>query len=258
MRKKYIIGNWKMNMPLEKAVLFMNKFLKLPTNMDPEVGIAPSYTEISKLVELSKGCNIRIGAQNFSHHETGAYTGDVSVSMLKEHGVSFSLVGHSERRIHNQESDASVNSKIKIALKHDIQPVLCIGENEEIKKAGLTISYICNQIKKGIDGLTRQDIQKLIIAYEPVWAIGSGYTATPKDTQNLHLEIRAYLSDLYSSDVGKQIPILYGGSVNAKNSDKLLSEPDIDGLLVGGASLDPKEFYAIITSGMKKNTNTKT
>jgi triosephosphate isomerase (TIM) len=233
--KTIIAGNWKMHKTVKEAVNFLkklNKIMDKPSNV--EIIICPSYTCLSDAVKESG--EVDIGAQNIHFEKEGAFTGEISADMLKETGIKYVIIGHSERRQYYNETDETVNLKIKTALANNIKPIVCVGERLEQRKSNKTKEIISKQIKKGLEGI---DVNKLIIAYEPCWAIGSGLTATKEQAEEVHSLIRS----LINSD---KVPILYGGSVKPENSKDLLSQPNINGALIGGASLNPTKFNQII------------
>lgn len=229
-----IIGNWKMCKTGDEAAAFVEKLRPLVKTTEG-VWIAAPFTALHAL----KGGPFKLGAQNMNEHDEGAFTGEVSAKMLLASGVTFCLLGHSERRHLFGETDQVVNAKVKQALSQGIQPVLCLGETLNEKEAGITEEVILRQLKEGLKGLSMAELEKLIIAYEPVWAIGSGLTASPEMAQAIHQFIRKTVGT-------RKIPLLYGGSVNASTIQQLINEPDIEGALVGGASLDPQTFSEII------------
>ena len=199
-----------------------------------------------------EGENLRIGAQNMHYAEEGAYTGEISAPMLKSYGVDYVVIGHSERRQYFNETDESVNLKVILAINTEITPILCVGESLEIRENGTTNSVVRKQIEKAYLNISKEDALKTVVAYEPIWAIGTGVTATPEQANETIVEIRNVLTKLYSKDISDQIRILYGGSVNPKNVESLLSMSDIDGALVGGASLDPNSFLTLVRAALKK------
>ena len=212
-----------------------------------EVVIIPPFTDIRSVQTLVDGDRLRLlyGAQDISAAENGAHTGDISGSMLSKLGCTYVLVGHSERRSSHKEDDSLVNRKIKSALANELKPILCVGEELEIRESGMHIQYVLDQLRNSLKGFHKPDLKKIIIAYEPVWAIGTGKTATPEDAQEVCLAIRNELRKIGSDEIADNCRILYGGSVKSINTLDLMKEPDIDGALVGGASLDPEEFARI-------------
>ncbi len=212
-----------------------------------EVVIIPPFTDIRSVQTLVDGDRLRLlyGAQDISAAENGAHTGDISGSMLSKLGCTYVLVGHSERRSNHKEDDFLVNRKIKSALANELKPILCVGEELEIRESGMHIQYVLDQLRNSLKGFHKPDLKKIIIAYEPVWAIGTGKTATPEDAQEVCLAIRNELRKIGSDEIADNCRILYGGSVKSINTLDIMKEPDIDGALVGGASLDPEEFARI-------------
>lgn len=212
-----------------------------------EVVIIPPFTDIRSVQTLVDGDRLRLlyGAQDISAAENGAHTGDISGSMLSKLGCTYVLVGHSERRSNHKEDDSLVNRKIESALANELKPILCVGEELEIRESGMHIQYVLDQLRNSLKGFHKPDLKKIIIAYEPVWAIGTGKTATPEDAQEVCLAIRNELRKIGSDEIADNCRILYGGSVKSINTLDIMKEPDIDGALVGGASLDPEEFARI-------------
>lgn len=251
MKKEYIIaGNWKMFKTVEESVDFVSglheKLADLPANDAVEILVCPPFTSLYPVKGISP--RIKIGAQNIHFEENGAFTGEISPLML-ENLVDYVLIGHSERRVIFNEKDEDLNKKVKSALKHGLTPVLCVGESLEEREAGNTFAKIENQLDKGLDGLTPDDILEVVIAYEPIWAIGTGKNATPDQAQDVHAFIREILKKKIDSP--ETVRILYGGSVKPQNSFDLLSQNDINGVLVGGASLKIDDFFAIIQTSLK-------
>ena len=246
MRQRFIIGNWKMHMGAKETAAFVQKLLPEIGETTTFVGIAPPFTSIEAAIAEAEKSYLNIGAQNMSEFPTGAYTGEISSGMLKEGGVSFVILGHSERRIHFNEDDQMIHRKVKWALQEELLPVLCVGESQEQRDQGLTNEILKHQLNEAFKGFSKQELENLVIAYEPVWAIGTGKTATPDIAQKAHLLIRSFIKDQWGEDVGDRIPVLYGGSVKPENIAALMDEPDIDGALVGGASLEVESFAKII------------
>ena len=239
MAKNYMIGNWKMNQTLPQIKEFFSE-LKLENNQN-NFWIAPQTMQIDYSIKHASQCGVLIGAQNCSDQEHGAFTGENSTASLLEIGCHFSLVGHSERRSYYQESDKFINSKIKKVIEKGLVPVFCFGETLEEREAGKTSEIVLGQIKDGLRGVELNNESELILAYEPIWAIGTGKTATPEQAGSVHDEIRALLTELYG-EIGKDISILYGGSVKPENVKDLLAQANINGGLVGGASLKAESF----------------
>jgi len=244
--KTFIVANWKCHpKSIREAKRLFEKIKQGARNVrKTEVVICPPFVYIPKL--KTKGSKIKIGAQNCFWEDQGAFDGEVSVPMLKSVGCSYIIVGHSERRRLFKETDLMINKKVKAVIKENLKPILCIGETEEEKNKGEFSKVLSFQLKKALKGVSRKDILKLIIAYEPVWAIGSGKACRPVEAQVTNLFIRKVMSKLYSRKVAEEIPVLYGGSVNEKNAIDYLKESGMKGLLIGGASLRYKEFVKII------------
>lgn len=250
MRKKVIAGNWKMDNDLHGTVSLISDLKKELNgkNVEAEVIICPPFTSLETASTLLKDSTIKLGAQNMYFEESGAFTGEVSVSMLKSVGCEYVILGHSERRTIFSESDQVINKKIKTAIKHGLKPIFCIGETLEEREKGITFKVVETQVQNGLKDLSESDLSNLIIAYEPVWAIGTGRNATPQQAQEVHQFIRGLISKLYSSNFARQLVIQYGGSVKADNAKELLSQLDIDGALVGGACLKADSFIKIINA----------
>ncbi len=241
--KTYIVGNWKMNQSLDELTGFFNT-LKETSVPAGNFWIAPQLVHISKSLELTTGSQFKIGAQNSSQNDFGAFTGETSVESLKELGAHFSLVGHSERRSYYGESNEIVNVKTKKILEKGILPIVCIGETLEQREAGKTLDIVLTQVKEALAGISINSADDIILAYEPVWAIGTGKTASPEQAEEVHAAIRSTLKELYG-DLGNDISILYGGSVKPANVTELLNQPNINGGLVGGASIKADSFAAL-------------
>jgi len=250
MRKKVIAGNWKMNNDLHGTVSLISDLKKElnEKNIEVEVIICPPFTSLETASTLLKDSTIKLGAQNMYFEESGAFTGEVSISMLKSVGCEYVILGHSERRTIFSEGDQVINKKIKTAIKFELKPIFCIGETLEEREKGITFKVVETQVQNGLKDLSESDLSNLIIAYEPVWAIGTGRNATPQQAQEVHQFIRGLISKLYSSNFARQLVIQYGGSVKADNAKELLSQPDIDGALVGGACLKADSFIKIINA----------
>ncbi len=246
MRRKVIAGNWKMNKNPEEAKQFMEEFIPLVENTENEVIICAPYIDLKCLAKHFKGTKVKIGAQNMHWEEVGAYTGEVSGSMLKSIGVDYVIIGHSERRQYFAETDETVNKKIKAAFKNELKPIVCVGESLAQREEGKTKEIITEQTRLALDGLTPEQVENTIIAYEPIWAIGTGKTATSEDANNSIKEIRDEICKIYGQNVAARVIIQYGGSVKAGNAKELFSTENIDGALVGGASLKPEDFAGIV------------
>lgn len=246
-RRPLIAGNWKMFKTCSEAVETAKHLLKLVSKTtDVDVMIAPPFTALAQVSDVVKGSCISVGAQNLFWEAEGAYTGEISPSMLVSAGCRYVIIGHSERRQYFNETDESVNRKIKSSLKNGLIPVMCVGESEKERELRETFSVLDKQIKNGLEDFSPDDLKTLVIAYEPVWAIGTGKTATAEQAQEVHEFLRAMLEKKFGNRLAKSMRILYGGSVKPNNIAELMSMPDIDGALVGGASLDPETFSKII------------
>jgi triosephosphate isomerase (TIM) len=247
LRKALIIGNWKMHKTVAQAVGFARELAGgFTARADRDVAIAPAFTALHALSAVLKGSDIALCAQDVHWEQEGAFTGEISAPMLLEAGCRYALVGHSERRRWFGESNEDVNRKTKAALKAGLFPVVCVGETLDEREADQTFSIIRRQLKEGLNNISADDIRRAIIAYEPVWAIGTGKTATPEQAEEVHDFIRQFIARIHGTDIATGICLLYGGSVNPENASPLMAQKDIDGLLVGGASLDPGSFRKII------------
>ncbi|WP_407427216.1 triose-phosphate isomerase [Treponema sp.] len=245
MRSKYVAGNWKMNMDKEGAQALAKGLVESLKGLNAKFMIAPPFVYLDSVYQIIKGSNIILGAQDMAATENGAHTGAVSGAMLKDIGVSTVILGHSERRYEFYENDTLINRKIHEALKSGLDVVLCIGELSSHRIVGVT-ERICEiQIRDGLAGITDEQLSHISIAYEPVWAIGTGKTATPQEAQDVHASVRSVISRIYGPKAAEEIKILYGGSMNASNAEELLAQPDIDGGLIGGASLKTDTFTPI-------------
>jgi triosephosphate isomerase (TIM) len=249
MRKKVIAGNWKMNMNLHQSQKLVSEIINgLGKNNKAEVIVCPPFTSLSEVNFLVKGTQVKLGAQNMYYEESGAYTAEISADMLKSVGCEYLILGHSERRVIFNESDELINKKIKTALAKELKPIFCIGELLEQRESGETMKVVSSQIEKGLEGITAEQMKFVIVAYEPVWAIGTGKTATPEQAQEVHSFIRELVAKKFSPSIAESLIIQYGGSVKPDNSGELLSQKDIDGALVGGACLKADSFLSIIAS----------
>jgi triosephosphate isomerase len=246
MRRKVIAGNWKMNKLPNEAMKFIEELDPLVKNSESEVVVCVPYTDLFYSLMAAQNTNIKIGAQNMHFEEKGAYTGEISGSMLKSIGVEYVIIGHSERRQYFNETDETVNKKIKAALRNELKPIMCVGESLEQREQGVTEEIITSQTRLGLEGLSEEEVQKVIIAYEPIWAIGTGKTATSEDANSAIKQIREEIAKMYGQNVAQGIIIQYGGSVKSSNAKELFSMSDIDGGLVGGASLEAEEFSKIV------------
>ena len=244
-RKKIVAGNWKMNMTLDESVNLINELKQISTN-DVNIKIAPSFTNLNKAVSLLDSSKIEVIAQNVHPEERGAFTGEISIEMLKSVGVYSIIIGHSERRKYFNENDSILSKKAKMAIDNSLNIIFCIGEELSEREKGNHFELIKNQIINGLFGLDKDQIKNVVIAYEPVWAIGTGKTAENYQIQEMHEFIRKLFNDKYSSDISQQIRILYGGSVKPNNAEEIFSLQDVDGGLIGGASLNFSDFNAIV------------
>ena len=236
-RKKIIAGNWKMNMTPSQAVYLINELIPLVKNEDVDVVFCVPAIDIIPAVEATKGTNIKIGAENMYFEEKGAFTGEISPEMLVDAGVSYVIIGHSERREYFAETDATVNKKVLKAFEHGITPIICCGETLEQREQNVTIDFIRQQIKIALLNVSADQAKRAVIAYEPIWAIGTGKVATTEQAEEVCAAIRKCVEEIYDTDTANEIRIQYGGSVSASNAAELFAQPDIDGGLVGGASL---------------------
>jgi len=249
-RLPLMAGNWKMNLNHLEAIAVVQKlaFALTESDLDAcEVAVLPPYTDIRSvqtLVDADK-LDLHYGAQDLSAHDKGAYTGEISGAMLAKLGCTYAVVGHSERREYHDETDEVVNAKVQAAYRHGLTPILCVGEGLEVRQAGTHVEHTLAQVDGALAGLPADRARSLVVAYEPVWAIGTGEVATPEDAQEVCAAIRTRLAELYSGDLADGVRVLYGGSVKASNVAAIMAKPDVDGALVGGASLDPDEFVAI-------------
>ncbi len=247
-RIKYIAGNWKMNKLTADAAELAKAVVEGSKDSDAKVMIAPPFTALAEVSKITKGTKVLLGAQNMSNALSGAHTGEISVEMLKDLGVDTVILGHSERRIIYGETDDFINSKIKLALSQRMEVVFCVGETLEERESGKANDVVCSQVVNGLSDIDEKDLKDITIAYEPVWAIGTGKTATAEDADSIHKVIREKLADIYSDAAASRMIIQYGGSVKPENAASLLSMENIDGALVGGAALKPELFLPIINA----------
>jgi triosephosphate isomerase (TIM) len=247
MRKPVIAGNWKMFKTVKETVQFIEQVKPLvQNNREVEVVIAPPYTALSDAVKTSGGSNVKISSQSVHWEKEGAFTGEIAAGMLVELGVQYCIIGHSERRQYFGETNQTVFKRTKAALQSGLIPIVCVGEVLEEREAGRTAEVIKTQFSEGLAGLTPEEFSHIIIAYEPVWAIGTGKTATPEMAEEVHRQIRGLVKTQYGEQLAEGLRVLYGGSVKPDNVKGLMSQPDIDGALVGGASLKPDSFAALV------------
>ena len=250
-RKLIIAGNWKMNKTTaEAADLVRDLKLDLTNVKEVDIVVCPPFTALAEVSKLVLASNIRLGAQNMSEHNFGAYTGEIAAGMLKEFSVRYVILGHSERRQYQKESDALISKKALAAHAASIRPIVCVGETLAEREAGQTEKVLDTQVRGSLAGLTKQQIEETIIAYEPVWAIGTGKTATSAQAQDAHKFIRQLLETLFTKTVARRVRIQYGGSVKPSNARELMTLPDVDGALVGGASLEVRSFGDIIKNSI--------
>jgi len=246
MRTPFIAGNWKMFKTQKEAKAFAEEFKSIYKASDVRVAVAAPFTDLAALKKALKGSGVALAAQNMHWEDSGAFTGEISAEMLKEIGVEYVVIGHSERRQYFKETDTTVNKKIKKALQTGLLPILCVGEALKTREAGEEQAFVEKQLKKAFRGVSAEDARKITVAYEPIWAIGTGKTASPQQAQDMCAFIRKVLEDLYGDEISEDITIQYGGSVKPANATELMNQPDIDGALVGGASLKPQDFLDII------------
>ena len=248
-RKVIIAGNWKMNKTAAEGKALVDALKPLVADVCPDVAdivVCPTFTTLAAVINAVKGSNIKVGAQNVHWAESGAFTGEISAAMLKELGVEYVILGHSERRQYFGETDEPVNKRLKAALAAGLKPIVCVGELLEERETGKTEKVLFTQLEGGLAGLSKEDMAKVVIAYEPVWAIGTGKTATPEIAEETHNYIRCTLNDMFGKEIGEGVRIQYGGSMKAENAKELVAQPNIDGGLIGGAALKADSFSALI------------
>ena len=251
MRRLIIAGNWKMNKTVEEAVsIAIGLKRKFYTFSEADIVICPPFTALSKVNEALVDSSIMLGGQDVYWEEEGAFTGEISPGMLKDAGCRYVIIGHSERRILFGESDEEVNNKLKVVLTYGMVPIMCIGERLEERDNGMTFEIIEKQLTRGLKNIAKEEIMRLVIAYEPVWAIGTGRTATPQQAEEAHKFIREFIEKSFDKEVSSKVRILYGGSVKPENIANLIAQEDIDGSLVGGASLDVNSFSEIVQNAV--------
>ena len=251
MRKPLMAGNWKMNLNHLEAIAVAQKLVYSLEDKDynaVDVAIIPPFTDIRSIQTLIDGDRLALmfGAQDLSPETSGAFTGDISGSMLSKLGCTFVIVGHSERRAIHQEDDALINRKIRAALANELTPIFCVGEELSIRETGTHVSHVVRQIRAGLEGFHKPDLKKIVIAYEPIWAIGTGRTATPEDAEEVCAAIREEIESIGSAEIASNMRILYGGSVKSSNIVEIMKKENVDGALIGGASLDPEELAKIV------------
>jgi triosephosphate isomerase len=257
-RTPLMAGNWKMNLNHLEAIALVQKLASSLTDQDydaVEVAVLPPFTDIRSVQTMVDGDHLRIkyGGQDLSPHDDGAFTGDISGGMLAKLGCSFVVVGHSERREHHHEDDATVNAKVVAALRHKLAPILCVGESLDVRRDGDAAAHCTAQLRGALSGVTAAQAKSLVVAYEPIWAIGTGEVATPEDAQEVCAAVRATLGEIYNASLASATRILYGGSVKSNNALELMAAPDVDGALVGGASLIPEDFVQIVRAGRESS-----
>jgi triosephosphate isomerase len=246
MRTPIIAGNWKMNKTVQEAKEMVSSLLPMIVNEEVEVVLAPPFTALYVVGDLIRGTKVKLGAQDIFWEDKGAYTGEVSPLMLLDVGCSYVIIGHSERREHFGETNNSVNKKIMASLRNGLKPILCIGETLEQREKGTTFDILGNELTEGLRGLSPEELNKIVIAYEPIWAIGTGKTAKPEEANEAHRFVRGWIKDNFGMEVSSALRIMYGGSVTPENIDALMSQIEIDGALVGGASLKAEGFARIV------------
>ena len=246
MRTPIIAGNWKMNKTPSEAKELINELKPLVADAACEVVVCPPFTDLYAVAEAIKGSNIKLGAQNVHWAASGAFTGEISAAMLREIGVEYVVIGHSERRQYFGETDETVNKRAVFALQNGIKPIICVGESLEQREAGITKKLVSDQTVAALAGISAEDVEKVVIAYEPIWAIGTGKTATKEDANDVIIAIRAAVASVFGQAVADKVRIQYGGSMNPKNASELMAMSDIDGGLIGGASLKAPDFAAVV------------
>lgn len=249
MRQKIVAGNWKMHKNAEETEDLLNDLIdKLPNDVEAHIIVAPTFVNLASAVDHLEFTNIGVAAQNMHQAESGAFTGEISADMLKSIGVGIVILGHSERRAYFHETDALLAEKVNTALKHELQVIFCFGEELKDRQSGNHFNIVENQLRDGLFHLEAKDWESIVLAYEPVWAIGTGETATPEQAQEMHKFIRETITAKYSATLAEEVSILYGGSVKPDNAKEIFSKPDVDGGLIGGAALKASDFAAIVAS----------
>lgn len=251
LRKAVIAGNWKMNKTPAEAKELLNAIAPLVKDADCDVVACVPYVDLSVALEAAKGTNIGIGAENCHWEKSGAFTGEISADMLTSMGVQYVIIGHSERRTYFGDTDVTVQKRVRAALDAGLTVILCVGEYLEQREQGITAELVAMQTKIALQGVSKEELKKVIIAYEPVWAIGTGRTATAEQANEVCAVIRDTVKSLYDTDTANALTVQYGGSMNAKNAAELLAQPDVDGGLIGGASLKPADFAEIVKAASK-------
>ncbi|APC42082.1 triose-phosphate isomerase [Clostridium estertheticum] len=246
MRKGIIAGNWKMNKTVAQAVTLIEEMKPLVKDAKCDVVVCPTFLCLDAVIKATKGTNIKVGAQNMFYEESGAFTGEISPGMLEDIGVDYVIIGHSERRQYFNETDEAVNKKLKAAYSHNIIPILCVGETLSDREGNITEKVLASQVKLDLEGLIKEQVEKLVIAYEPIWAIGTGKTATADQANETIAFIRATVGAMFGSEVAEKVRIQYGGSVKPSTIKEQMAKSDIDGGLIGGASLKAQDFAGIV------------
>ncbi|MCU0460860.1 MAG: triose-phosphate isomerase [Bacteroidales bacterium] len=249
MRKKIVAGNWKMNMNLEEGLSFaktINQYFDEKPSQKTEVILCTPYIHLNGVSEIVKKGKVALGAQNCASEDSGAFTGEISAGMIKSTGAQYVIIGHSERRTYYHENDALLNKKTLLAVNNGLKVIFCCGEVKEERESGKHLDVVRRQLQDGLFSLSGSDMSKIVIAYEPVWAIGTGLTATPEQAQDMHHYIRGLVKEKYGREIAEDLTILYGGSCKPSNAAEIFSKPDVDGGLIGGASLKKEDFVAIV------------
>ncbi|MBS4537768.1 triose-phosphate isomerase [Clostridium sp. D2Q-11] len=246
MRRPIIAGNWKMNKTLSQSVDFIKEIKHLGDNTDVEVVVCVPFISLDRVKKELEGTNVKLGSQNIHWEESGAYTGEVSPLMLKEIGIDYAIIGHSERRQYFNETDETVNKKVKTSLNHGINPIICVGETLEEREENKAQDKVKTQVIKALKGVEENQMKDIVLAYEPIWAIGTGKTASSEDANEMISFIRNIIEDIYNEEISEEIRIQYGGSVKPANVTEIMNQPDIDGALVGGASLKKDDFTDLV------------
>ncbi len=253
MRRSFIAGNWKMFKTMSQAIALADGLKRACGDVQGvDVAVAPPFTSLYVVFQAIQSTPISLAAQNLFHESEGAYTGEVSPGMVRDAGCDYVILGHSERRQYFGETDAMVNKKVRAALSVELSPILCVGESLDERETGRTFEVVDRQVREGLHGCSEEEMGRVVIAYEPIWAIGTGRTATPEQANEVHAHIRNLLDSLYHTEIAAKTRVLYGGSVKPSNAQDLLNQPDIDGALVGGASLEAESFAGIIRAGLPR------
>lgn len=246
MRKNIVAGNWKMHKNQQETIALLEEIITKKTNTTTEIIVAPTFVNLAKAVEITNGKSITVAAQNIHQAEGGAFTGEIAAGMLTDIGVNIVILGHSERRAYFHETDALLASKVDTALKHDMRVIFCFGEELKDRQSDNHFNVVEYQLRDGLFHLDKQNWSNIVLAYEPVWAIGTGETASPEQAQEMHKFIRTLVEKVYGFDIADNLTILYGGSVKPENAKEIFSKPDVDGGLIGGAALKADDFLAIV------------